>query len=58
MIASAFISYIGPFSKGMRDELIREKFMPEMKNLNIPSSANPDPVKMLTSEADKAVWNT
>jgi len=42
----------------MRDELILEKFMPEMKNLNIPSSPNPDPVKMLTSEADKAVWNT
>jgi len=58
LIASAFISYIGPFSKGMRDELILEKFMPEMKNLNIPSSPNPDPVKMLTSEADKAVWNT
>lgn len=58
LIASAFISYIGPFSSGMRDKLVNEIFMPEMKNLNIPMSDNPDPVAMLTTEANKAIWNT
>jgi len=42
----------------MRDELVNDRFMPEMKALGIPMSPNPDPVAMLTTEAHKAVWNT
>jgi len=51
LMASAFISYIGPFSKGMRDELVTDKFLNEMKSNGIPMSDNPNPVKLLTSEA-------
>jgi len=42
----------------MRDELVRDKFMPFMRDIKIPMSDNPDPVKMLTSEAVKATWNS
>jgi len=58
LIASAFISYIGPFSKQMRDILIKEKFMVYMKELKIPMSELSDPVAMLTDDATKALWNT
>jgi dynein heavy chain len=58
LMASAFISYIGPFSKTMRDELVQGKFLPFMKAEGIPMSAIANPVKLLTSEALKAKWNS
>ena len=58
LMASAFISYIGPFSKSMRDELVQGKFLPFMKGEGIPMSEIADPVKLLTSEALKAKWNS
>lgn len=58
LMASAFISYIGPFSKTMRDELVQNQFLPFMKDQKIPMSAIANPVKLLTSEALKAKWNS
>ncbi len=55
LIASAFISYIGPFSKQMRDILIKEKFVNFMKELKIPMSDISDPVAMMTDDATKAL---
>jgi dynein heavy chain, axonemal len=57
-MAAAFISYIGPFSKTMRDNIIQNKFLPFMKENKIPMSAIANPVALLTSAAVKAKWNS
>lgn len=58
LIASAFISYIGPFSKQMRDKIINDKFVTYMKEVKIPMSEISNPVALMTDEATKALWNT
>ena len=58
LMAAAFISYIGPFSKEMRDDLVQKDFLPFMKEQKIPMSAIADPISLLTDEATKAKWNS
>jgi dynein heavy chain len=58
LMASAFISYIGPFSKTMRDQLVQKEFLPFMQEMKIPMSAIADPIALLTDEATKAKWNS
>jgi len=65
LLASAFISYVGPFTKVFRDKLMVENFTPNLaKSLQeavgednrIPLSPAPDPLKILTDAAQVAVW--
>lgn len=56
LIASAFVSYVGPFSKKYRERIIDEKFMKFFKDNSIPASPGVDPLKILTDEAQIASW--
>ena len=66
LLASAFISYIGPFTKPFRNKLMIDQFVPFLKKEfgaaageggKIPMSDNADPLKILTTAADVAGWN-
>lgn len=58
LLASAFVSYVGPFNKKFRDMIIRDNFVEFFKQNNIPLSETADPLMILTDEATKAGWNT
>merc|ERR1719163_293679 len=61
LLASAFISYIGPFTKKYRDEMITQQWVPFLETAangeRIPMSADPNPLTILTTEAETAQWN-
>jgi len=61
LLASAFISYIGPFTKRYRDEMITQQWMPFLETAangeRIPMSDDPNPLSILTTEAEIAQWN-
>jgi dynein heavy chain, axonemal len=57
LMASAFVSYAGPFNKKFRTIMINDSFMKFMRDNQVPMSAEPDPVKILTNESIIAVWN-
>ena len=50
LLASAFISYIGPFTKKYRDELVNKHWVPFLETAaagqRIPMAAKPDPMSM------------
>ncbi len=57
LIASAFVSYCGPFPKKYR-EGIKTSFFDFIENNKIPKSETAiDPLKILTNDAEKAKWN-
>lgn len=56
-MASSFVSYAGPFNKKFRNRMINEKFLPFIRENQIPISAKPDPVSILTNESTIATWN-
>lgn len=56
LLASAFVSYVGPFNKQFR-VMIMDKFVEFFKKNNIPMSAVPNPLKVLSDEASVAQWN-
>lgn len=65
LLASAFISYVGPFTKVFRDRLMTQIFTPFLtdnlrkavgEDAPIPLSASADPVKILTTSAMVATW--
>lgn len=56
-MASAFVSYVGPFNKRYRDMILLERFVPFFKKNSIPMSSNPNPLLVLTDEATIAGWN-
>lgn len=56
LLASAFVSYVGPFNKSFRDNIIAD-FVQFFQNNNIPMSENADPLSVLTDEATVAGWN-
>jgi len=67
LLASAFISYVGPFTKPFRTELMDKNFAPYlMKEFRQvvgedgvpPISEGADPVSILTNDALVAEWNT
>jgi dynein heavy chain len=57
LLASAFVSYVGPFNKQFRDAIITDNFIPFFDANNIPKSADPNPLFTLTDDAQKAGWN-
>ena len=65
LLASAFISYVGPFTKVFRDKLFTQIFTPYLKDNflkavgetgTVPLSDIPDPMKILTNAAEVATW--
>jgi dynein heavy chain len=54
LMASAFVSYVGPFNKKFRDMIIIDKFLVFFKKNNIPMSPDPNPMTILTDEAEIA----
>jgi dynein heavy chain, axonemal len=57
LMASSFVSYAGPFNKKFRNIMINKEFMKFIKDSQIPASADPNPVKILTEESTIALWN-
>lgn len=62
LVASAFLSYVGPFTKPFREQLVREQWLPLMaksvNNGSIPMSPAADPLHILTTDVEIAKWNT
>jgi dynein heavy chain len=58
LLASAFVSYVGPFNKKFRDMIIYENFVEFFKTNSIPMSDVVNPLTILTDEATIAGWNT
>eukprot|EP00965_Chrysotila_dentata_P178624 5899268-Pleurochrysis_carterae.AAC.1 len=62
LLASAFVSYSGCFSKRFRAELLQETFLPfleggmEVSKGGVAISAGADPLHLLTTEAERAAW--
>jgi dynein heavy chain len=67
LLASAFISYVGPFTKEFREELMGKHFTPFLlKEFTSavgeggvpPISPSADPVSILSNDAEIATWNS
>lgn len=56
LLASAFVSYVGPFNKSFRDKIMDTEFTPFFGQNNIPMSPNSNPVTVLTDDATCAGW--
>ena len=57
LLASAFVSYVGPFNKKFRDMITNVKFIDFFRKNRIPMSPDPNPLSILTDEATIAEWN-
>ncbi|KAL7641741.1 UNVERIFIED_CONTAM: hypothetical protein RMT77_007615 [Armadillidium vulgare] len=59
LIAAAFISYVGCFTKHYRKELMDKMWLPSLSKYSpvIPITQNLDPIKLLTDDATIARWN-
>ena len=55
LVACAFASYLGVFTRDYREECV-QLFVKFLKSKNVPLSNNPDPLKVLSSEAEIAKW--
>ena len=51
LLASAFVSYVGPFNKTFRDIIFHKEFMSFFISNKIPMSFNSNPITILTDEA-------
>lgn len=58
LLASAFVSYVGPFAKEYRETIINNNFLKYFKEFNVPSTPGVTPLAILTNDAEKAEWNT
>ena len=56
LVTAAFISYVGAFNSVFRMRLIQNEFLPYIAEHQIPCSDNPDPVMLLSDEAEQAGW--
>ena len=57
LLASSFVSYVGPFNKAFRDMIVDDNFIKFFKDKQIPLSPALDPMLILTDEATVAQWN-
>ncbi|XP_010617035.1 dynein heavy chain 17, axonemal [Fukomys damarensis] len=59
LLVSAFVSYVGYFTKKYRNELMDKFWVPYINSLKvrIPITAGLDPLSLLTDDADVATWN-
>jgi dynein heavy chain, axonemal len=58
VVAAAFLSYAGPFPSEYRDDLVSATWMPQVKNLQIPSSENFSFANFLANPSDVRDWNS
>jgi dynein heavy chain len=58
LLASAFVSYIGPFNYIFRARLWRDEWIPDINEKSIPITEGIDPLEVLAGDADQAVWKT
>uniref|UniRef100_A0A8C2C4N6 AAA+ ATPase domain-containing protein n=1 Tax=Cyprinus carpio TaxID=7962 RepID=A0A8C2C4N6_CYPCA len=58
LLITAFVSYLGYFTKRYRLELMDNSWRPYLSQLKVPIPVTPglDPLTMLTDDADIAVW--
>ncbi|NXL49102.1 DYH17 protein, partial [Podilymbus podiceps] len=59
LLVSAFVSYVGYFTKKYRAELLEKHWIPFLSGLVVPIPITPglDPLSLLTDEADVAAWS-
>lgn len=58
LLSSAFLSYVGAFTRTYRENLLNEKWIPDLIQRKIPLTQNIDPLyDVLTNEAHIASWN-
>jgi dynein heavy chain len=57
LLASAFVSYVGPFNKKFRDIITNNRFIDFFRKNKIPMSPDTNPLTILTDEATIAEWN-
>ncbi|KAF6093338.1 dynein axonemal heavy chain 17 [Phyllostomus discolor] len=59
LLISAFVSYVGYFTKKYRNELMEKFWVPYINKLAvpIPITEGLDPLTLLTDDADVATWN-
>lgn len=58
LISAAFVSYIGPFSYVFRARLWKDTWLVDIADKKIPFTDGVDPLKVLATDADQAVWKT
>ena len=56
LLASAFVSYIGPFSAHLRLRLWQNTWLPNIKDREISYTQGVDPLRVLCTDADEARW--
>lgn len=56
LLASSFVSYCGPFNKKYREAIMIDNFIPFFEANGIPKSADPNPLLVLTDDAECAGW--
>ncbi|XP_009879601.1 PREDICTED: dynein heavy chain 17, axonemal [Charadrius vociferus] len=59
LLVSAFVSYVGYFTKKYRVELLEKHWIPYLSGLAVPIPITPglDPLSLLTDAADVAAWS-
>lgn len=58
LLSASFVSYIGPFSKAFREQIVNEDWLKSIQALQIPMTEGLDAtMDVLTSEAEVASWN-
>ncbi|XP_075576162.1 dynein axonemal heavy chain 17 isoform X2 [Pelecanus crispus] len=59
LLVSAFVSYVGYFTKKYRAELLEKHWIPFLHELAVPIPITPglDPLSLLTDTADVAAWS-
>jgi len=62
LLAAAFVSYIGPFTKAFRQQLVNDSWLPFLETAangkRVPMSETPNPLLIMTDEAEKALWRS
>ncbi|KAL4450636.1 hypothetical protein ABPG77_000992 [Micractinium sp. CCAP 211/92] len=56
LLCSSFVTYAGTFNAELRQELTQDKWLPDIKQRNIPHSGYIDPLDMLADDSTKALW--
>ena len=56
-LASAFVSYLGPFNKEFRELLLNRDFVGDCTKLNVPVTPNMQITKFLVDDSEVGEWN-
>lgn len=59
LLVTAFISYVGCFTKQFRQDLLNKQWLPFIRNVEptIPITEGLDPLSLLTDDTQIAKWN-